>query len=157
MLVLDAISQPMVSTCFKKIIEDILQAVQLWQLRYGHLVFKGLKTLQQRQMVNGLSQFQPLSKLSRVSWQANNTGTHFQRRTLGDLQKIFNCCMHICGAIKPISNSKKRYLLTFTDYCSKKIRFIFWQKNQKPLVFFKSFKSHVENETSSFLRSICND
>ncbi|KAA8520185.1 hypothetical protein F0562_014441 [Nyssa sinensis] len=30
--------------------------VQLWHYRYGHLSFKGLKTLQQKKMVNGLPQ-----------------------------------------------------------------------------------------------------
>ncbi|KAA8549201.1 hypothetical protein F0562_000885 [Nyssa sinensis] len=48
MFMLYAISQPIASTCFNTIIEDM---VQLWHYRYGHLSFKGLKTLQQKKMV----------------------------------------------------------------------------------------------------------
>ena len=43
MFILHAISQPITSTCFNTITEDM---VQLWHHRYGHLSFKGLKTLQ---------------------------------------------------------------------------------------------------------------
>ena len=60
MFVLHAMSQHKTSTCFNTITEDI---VQLWHCRYGHLSFKGLKTLQQRHMVKGLPQFKPPSKL----------------------------------------------------------------------------------------------
>ena len=49
--ILHALSQPIASTCFNTITEDM---VQLWHYRYGHLSFKGLKTLQQKKMVNGL-------------------------------------------------------------------------------------------------------
>ena len=60
MFMLHALSQPISSTCFNTVTEDILQ---LWHCRYGHLSFQGLQTLQQRKMVNGLPQFQPPSKL----------------------------------------------------------------------------------------------
>ena len=42
MFVLHALSQPISSTCFNTVTEDILQ---LWHCRYGHLSFQGLKTL----------------------------------------------------------------------------------------------------------------
>ena len=42
MFILHAISQHISSTCFNIITEDI---GQLWHCRYGHLSFKGLKTL----------------------------------------------------------------------------------------------------------------
>ena len=45
MFMLHAISQPIASTCFNAITEDI---VHLWHCRYGHLSFKGLKTRQER-------------------------------------------------------------------------------------------------------------
>ena len=45
MFILHAISQPIASTRFNAITEDI---VHLWHCRYGYLSFKGLKTLQQK-------------------------------------------------------------------------------------------------------------
>ncbi|RVW91534.1 Retrovirus-related Pol polyprotein from transposon TNT 1-94 [Vitis vinifera] len=70
----------------QKVIEDILQ---LWHCRYGHLSFKGLKTLQQRKMVNGFPQFQPPSKLCKDCLVGNNTGLQFQRKATGELLKFY--------------------------------------------------------------------
>ena len=53
MFILHAISQPIASICFNTIAEDM---GQLWHCRYGHLSCKGLNTLQQKKMVNGLPQ-----------------------------------------------------------------------------------------------------
>ena len=53
MFILHVVSQPIASTCFNTITKDI---VLLWHCRYGHLSFKGLKTLQQNKIVNGLPQ-----------------------------------------------------------------------------------------------------
>ena len=53
MFILLAIFQPMASACLNMITKDM---VQLWHYRYGHLSFKGLKTLQRKKMVNGLPQ-----------------------------------------------------------------------------------------------------
>ena len=60
MFILHAISQPIASTCFNTITEDI---EQLWHCRYGHLGFKGLKTLQRKKMVDGLPQLKSPLKL----------------------------------------------------------------------------------------------
>ncbi|KAI3472819.1 hypothetical protein Pfo_029948, partial [Paulownia fortunei] len=65
MFILHAISQPIASTCFNIITEDM---VQLWHCRYGHLSFKGLKTLQQKKMVNGLPQLNSPLRLCKDSY-----------------------------------------------------------------------------------------
>ncbi|KAL0423551.1 UNVERIFIED_CONTAM: Retrovirus-related Pol polyprotein from transposon RE1 [Sesamum radiatum] len=57
MFIFSAVYQPLASICFGAITEDL---VQLW-----HLNFKGLKTLQQKEMVNGLPQLMPPTKLYR--------------------------------------------------------------------------------------------
>jgi hypothetical protein len=60
MFVLHAASHPLKTVCFNTITEDM---VQLWHCRYGHLSFTSLKTLQQKQMVNGLPLFTSPSRL----------------------------------------------------------------------------------------------
>ncbi|RVW63945.1 Retrovirus-related Pol polyprotein from transposon TNT 1-94 [Vitis vinifera] len=59
MFILLAISQPITSACFNTITEDM---VQLWHCRYGHLSFKGLKTLQHKKMSNSGSKKTRLQK-----------------------------------------------------------------------------------------------
>ena len=58
----------------------------------------------------------------------------------------------ICGPIKPISNGKKRYLITFTDDFTRKTWVYFLMEKSEALAIFKSFKIHVEKETNSFIR-----
>ena len=47
-------------TCFQTILED---NTHLWHCRYGHLSFKGLRTLQHKQIVRGLPQLKAPSKI----------------------------------------------------------------------------------------------
>ena len=51
MFILLARILPKAPTCFQTILED---NTHLWHCRYGHLSFKGLRTLQYKQMVRGL-------------------------------------------------------------------------------------------------------
>ena len=63
----------------------------------------------------------------------------------------------ICGPIKPISNGKKRYLITFTDDFTRKTWVYFLMEKSEALAIFKSFKIHVEKETNSFIGVLCTD
>ncbi|RDX67096.1 hypothetical protein CR513_54069, partial [Mucuna pruriens] len=60
MSMLHAISQPAKSTCFHIVTKDIMH---LWHCRYRHLSFRGLNTLQQKNMVNGLPKMKAPTKL----------------------------------------------------------------------------------------------
>ncbi|RVW97635.1 Retrovirus-related Pol polyprotein from transposon TNT 1-94 [Vitis vinifera] len=138
-----------------KFTEDILQ---LWHCRYGHLSFQGLKTLQQRKMVNGLPQFQPPSKLCKdclVGKQHRSSIPKKNNRRAVEILQLVHA--NICGPINPISNSKKRYLLTFIDDFSRKTWVYFLVEKSEALAIFKSFKIHVEKKTNSFLRSLRTD
>ncbi|XP_042973054.1 uncharacterized protein LOC122304854 [Carya illinoinensis] len=155
MFMLHALSQPISSTCFNTVTEDILQ---LWHCRYGHLSFQGLKTLQQRNMMNGLPQFQPPSKLCKDCLVGKQHRSSIPKKSNWRAVEILQLVQaDICGPINPISNSKKRYLLTFTDDFSRKTLLYFLVEKSKALAVFKSFKIHVEKETSSFLRSLRTD
>jgi len=123
MFVLHVVSHPLKSVCFNIITEDM---VQLWHCRYGHLSFTSLKTLQHKKMVNGLPSFQSPSRLSKESLIGKQQRDSFLKKsTWRDSQILQLIHTDICGLIKPISNSQKRYLLTFTDDFSRKHGFSF--------------------------------
>ena len=122
MFVLHAISQPVASTCFNTITKDI---EQLWHRRYGHLNFKGLKTLQQRKMVDGLPQLKsPLRPCKNCLVGKQQRHSFLKSSTWRASQILQLLHADICGLIKPISNSNKRYLITFTDDFKEKHGFI---------------------------------
>ncbi|RVW19213.1 Retrovirus-related Pol polyprotein from transposon TNT 1-94 [Vitis vinifera] len=94
MFILLAISQPIASACFNTITEDM---VQLWHCRYGHLSFKGLKTLQQKKMpeavnwtVHVLNQSPTVAvknKTSEEAWSGVKPSVeHF---------RVFGCISHV--------------------------------------------------------------
>ena len=151
MFILHAIS----STCFNAITEDI---VHLWHCRYGHLSFKGLKTLQQKKMVNGLPQLKSPLRLCKDCLVGKQQRYSFPRKSTWRASEILQLVhADICGPIKPISNSKKRYLITFTDDFSRKTWVYFLIEKSEAFVVFKRFKIHVEKETNSFIRALRTD
>ncbi|XP_073291061.1 uncharacterized protein [Primulina huaijiensis] len=106
MFILLARILPTAPICFQTILED---NTHLWHCRYGHLSFKGLRTLQNKQMVRGLPQLKAPSKIctdcmvgkqhrdaipKRSSWRAS--------------QRLQLVHADICGPIKHVSNSEKR-------------------------------------------------
>ena len=63
----------------------------------------------------------------------------------------------ICGPINPISNSKKRYLITFIDDYSRKTWVYFLVDKSEAFSTFKSFKVRVEKKTGSSIKSLRTD
>lgn len=108
MFVLRAMSLPATSACFSTIIEDTMH---LWHCRFGHLSFKGLNTLQQRQMVNGLPHLKPPLKLCKDCLVGKQHRDSFPKKSpwrASDVLQLVHA--DICGPITPNSNSKKRQL-----------------------------------------------
>jgi len=60
----------------------------------------------------------------------------------------------LCGPITPISNSNKRYLICFIDDFSRKIWVYFLDEKSEAFIIFKYFKSLVEKETGSCIKSL---
>jgi len=63
----------------------------------------------------------------------------------------------LCGPIIPISNSNKRYLICFIDDFSRKIWVYFLEEKSEAFIIFKYFKSLVEKETGSCIKSLRTD
>lgn len=111
MFVLLAKSQPIKEACFQTTSQDLSH---LWHCRYGHLSHKGLRTLQFRKMVCGLPQLPASNVVCTHYMIGKQHRDHIPKmsswRASQRLQLIH---ADICGPITPISNSKKRYLLSF--------------------------------------------
>ena len=144
-----------VSSCFSTTTEDI---AQLWHCRYGHLSFKGLKTLEQKKMVNGLPQLNSPSGLCEDCLVGKQQRDPFPKKSTWRASQILQLVhADICGPITPISNSKKRYLITFIDDYSRKTWVYFLVEKSQAVDIFKCFKNRVEKETGSCIRTLRTD
>ena len=127
-----AVPLPTGTTCFNTITEDI---GQLWHCRYGHLSFKGLYMLQQQEMVLGLPQLTKPSRVCKDCLFGKQHRDPFPKKSTWraelPLQLIHS---DLCGPIQPISNSNKRYFITFIDDCSRKtwVYFLHLQSSRSP-------------------------
>jgi len=63
----------------------------------------------------------------------------------------------LCGPITLILNSNKRYLICFIDDFSRKIWVNFLDEKSEAFIIFKYFKSLVEKETGSCIKSLRTD
>ncbi|CAL2265082.1 unnamed protein product [Prunus armeniaca] len=107
MFVVLAAMMPKATTCFQAVTED---ESYLWHCRFGHLSFKGLRTLQYKQMVSGLPSFITPTKLCTACLVGKQHGESIPKRSLWRAsQKLELVHADICGPIKPVSNNNKSY------------------------------------------------
>nr|GEW79168.1 retrovirus-related Pol polyprotein from transposon TNT 1-94 [Tanacetum cinerariifolium] len=63
----------------------------------------------------------------------------------------------ICGPINPLSNSNKRYMITFIDDYSRKVWVYFLVTKSEAFVVFKQYKSRVEKESGVAIQGLRTD
>ncbi|CAL8078306.1 unnamed protein product [Prunus armeniaca] len=92
-----------------------------WHYRYGHLNFKGLRTLHQKGMVTGLPEITPPSKVCEECIIGKHKRDYFPSGKAARAQSILEMVhFDLCGPINPISNGNKKYFISFTDDFSRK-------------------------------------
>ena len=87
--ILLAIIMSQTAICFQTIIED---KTHRWHHRYRYLGFKGLRTLQHKQMVRGLPQFKASSKLCTNCMVGKQHRDAFRKRSL---EATIGTCRHL--------------------------------------------------------------
>lgn len=81
----------------------------LWHCRYGHLSFKGLKLISQKQMVRGQPSLKDPSKICTDCLVRKHHREAFAKKSPWRASKRLELIhADLCGPVKPESNSKKR-------------------------------------------------
>ena len=151
MFILQPFSQPAMS--FHTITED---SAQLWHNRYGHLSYSGLKTLEQRMMV--LPKFETPARICQTCLVGKQSRDSFPKASTWRASQVLQLIhSDICGPITPMSNSNKRYLITFIDDYSRKTWVYFLAEKSHAFDTFKNFKNRVEKETNKFIKGLRTD
>jgi transposase InsO family protein len=101
-------------------------------------------------MVHGLTQLKTPTKLCRDCLVGKQHRDSFSQKSTWRASHILQLVhTDICGPIKPISNNKKRYMITFIDDFSRKVWVYFLTEKSEAFVSLKNFKSLVEKATGS--------
>lgn len=142
-------AQAQTFACFQTASKD---QNHLWHRRFGHLNFKGLRTLFYKKMVKGLPPILVSSKLCTDCMVGKQHREFIPKKSLWRAsQRLQLVHADICGPITPESNSQKRYIITFIDDYSRKVWTYFLNAKSEAFVMFKKFKSLVEKETRKFI------
>jgi transposase InsO family protein len=141
--------------CFTTTTED---QSHLWHRRYGHLGWSGLKLLQEKNMVKGLPSFQAHTRVCEECLVGKQQRDPFPKKSTWRASQILQLVhADICGPINPISNSKKRYIISFIDDYSRKTWVYYLVEKSEALYVFKSFKTKVEKEIGLCIRGLRTD
>ncbi|KAH9735189.1 hypothetical protein KPL71_017659 [Citrus sinensis] len=120
--------------------------------------FGGLKTLQQKNMVVGLPQFEQPSQLCEECIVSKQHRDNFPKGKSRRAKKVLELVhSDLCGLIKPTSNGGKRYFISFIDDFSRKTWVYFLQEKSEAFTAFQMFKALVEREADSQIKILRTD
>lgn len=138
--------------CFQTVSEN---ESYLWHCRYRHLCYKGLKTLFNKKMVNGLPSLKITNKLCTKCLTGKQHRDSMPKRSLWRASnKLQLVHADICGPIKLESNENKRYFLSFIDDFTRKSWLYFLHEKSEAFAMFRSFKVCVEKESIAYITSL---
>jgi len=144
-----------VQKCLSTKVQD---STWLWHLRYGHLSFKGLKTLHEKNMVEGLPKINCPTEMCEDCIVGKQHRDSFPQGKAWRAEQILQLVhSDICGPINPTSNGNKRYFITFIDDYSRKTWVYFLQDKSEAFIIFKSFKARVEKEFGKYIQTFRTD
>jgi len=130
----------------------------LWHQRFGHLHYKGLKTLQTHNMVLGLPTLDSTGIVCSDCFTGKQHRTSIPKTSKWHASTILELIhADICGPIEPISNSGKRYFFSLIDDYSRKGWVYLLSEKSEALDYFKLYKNMVEKETGALIKCLRTD
>ena len=146
---------PKALTCFQATLKD---NTHLWHCRYEHLSYKGLRTLQYKEMMRGLPHLNASFKVCIDCMVGKKHRDAISKKSLWRAsQRLQLVHSDIFGPIKLVSDSKKRYFISFTDDYSRKMWIYFLVEKSEAFITFKNYKNLVEKEMGAFIRCLHTD
>ncbi|GAA0152486.1 hypothetical protein LIER_10958 [Lithospermum erythrorhizon] len=130
----------------------------LWHKRYGHLSFKGINTLQSKDMVRGMPMFKEQEVVFTDCLNGRQTGSAIPKHSNSRASKILELIhSDIYGPINPTSSRRKKYFLCLIDYHKRKGWIYMLANKSETFECFKTFKDKVEKESGEQIRGLITD
>ena len=139
-------------------VEILAKDTWLWHLRLGHLNFRDLSMLRNKEMVLGLPAIQIPSKVCDsclISKQPRNSFSNFTPSRANDLLHIVYS--DVCGPFDAPSLGGSKYFVTFIDDLSRKIWIYPIQLRSEVFAVFKNFKALGEKESGKCIKIFSTD
>lgn len=143
---------------------NYLQVVEkpedLWHRRFGHLNHKGLQSLAEKNMVNGLPKLNKGGEdvVCEICMKGKQNRESIPKKSLWKSTKSLQLVhTDICGPISPTSASGKRYIINFIDDYSRKCWTYLLTEKSEAFKFFKEFKAEAERELGQLLVCLRSD
>jgi hypothetical protein len=130
----------------------------LWNFRFGHLKFGGLKLLHTKDMVKGLPLIEKLERIcdgcifGKQHRESFPVGKSYREKTPLEIVHLDNC-----GPMQTPSIGGSTYFLTFIDDFSRKTWIYFLKHKSDALGCFQKFKSLVEKQSGYYIKCLRTD
>ena len=129
-----------------------------WHMRFGYLNFEALKSMGDKNIVDGIPSINDPNKLCDSCLLGEHAMRSFpEKTTLRTSKPLQLVHTDVCGPIDPPSFGKRKYFLLFIDDLSRKTLIYFLKQNFEVFVSFKNFIAIVENESGYEIKVLRSD
>jgi len=142
--------------CLSAIIKD--EDSWLWHYRFGHLNFRGLNQLVDKEMILGV----PKIEIPRIVCDTCLIGKQprnaFSSSTTHGSKELMNVvCSDVCGPLKVPSLGGNKYFISFLDDFSRKIWLYLIKAKSEAFDMFQKFKILVEKQSGKSIKILRTD
>ncbi|WZZ37877.1 hypothetical protein YC2023_034136 [Brassica napus] len=134
---------------------------ELWHKRFGHLSYRGIQTLAEKGMVEGLSKAVgevSVEAVCEVCMKGKQNRENIPKKSTWRASRGLELVhTDICGPITPTSEGGRRYLINFIDDYSRKCWTFFLAEKSEAFKTFKDWKTMVEKENGESLACLRSD
>nr|GEW33120.1 zinc finger, CCHC-type [Tanacetum cinerariifolium] len=140
------------------LLANLKEDTRLWHARLGHLNFESLKSMAQRDLVQGIPAIKHTTQVCDVFLIGKHSRVPFPKkakaRSTSPLDLVYG---DLCGPITPPTPSGKKYIFLLVDDYSRYIWVYFLTTKDQAFDTFKEYKNSIENELRTTLKMLRTD
>ncbi|GJW68800.1 zinc finger, CCHC-type containing protein [Tanacetum coccineum] len=140
------------------LLANLKEETWLWHARLGHLNFESLRSMAQRDLVQGIPTIKHTTQVCDVCLIGKHSRAPFPKkakaRSTSPLDLVYG---DLCGPITPPTPSGKKYIFLLVDDYSRYMWVYFLTMKDQAFDTFKEYKKSTENELRTTLKMLRTD
>ncbi|GJZ61549.1 zinc finger, CCHC-type containing protein [Tanacetum coccineum] len=140
------------------LLANLKEDTWLWHARLGHLNFESLRSMAQRDLVQGIPTIKHTTQVCDVCLIGKHSRAPFPKkakaRSTSPLDLVYG---DLCGPITPPTPSGKKYIFLLVDDYSRYMWVYFLTTKDQAFDTFKEYKKSTENELRTTLKMLRTD